>query len=489
MPNIRDYSARVESQGTGQSRKATGEEFGAGVGQAVSGLGGAVTDVGEAINRRQAQEETSRAAVEFSKLHAQKTQEFDDAVQQGTLKTEEFMNKFDEAVGKMSGDYSTRSAQQYFNQTAAEMRGHFLKSSFAGQAELASIKAGADLKDTLSNYSSALISDPSGYEMSKTNFESFIADTVSTGHLPFAEGEKLKAAGRNQLAQAAVRGQIEISPQGAKAQLHEGLWNSDLDGKEIITLQREAETAIGFQREEAERRKKLEKDAIKAEQKQIADGFLTKLEAGTLSSKEVLRSKLDPFGEDGKETFLRLMKAHREGKLEKNSAVFNMLFKRIHLPDGDPNKITEDSALNPYVGKGLDVEWLSSLRGEIAGKGTQEGREESEAWRRLDAIVTAALVKKDAYGQADKDGEAAKAQFLDKARKTVREGRAQGKSIDSMLSPNSKDYVGQNLPVKSFQEKIRNNYNMNRPKPKNPEAVRKSGESAQDFLKRQKGNN
>ncbi len=51
-----------------------------------------------------------------------------------------------------------------------------------------------------------------------------------------------------------------------------------------------------------------------------------------------------------------------------------MLFSRIHLPAGDPNRITSPTQVTPYFAKGVNEAYYKFLKDEIAQQQTDEGR-------------------------------------------------------------------------------------------------------------------
>lgn len=69
--------------------------------------------------------------------------------------------------------------------------------------------------------------------------------------------------------------------------------------------------------------------------------------------------------------------AEREGpggdKIKTNPAVFREVYNRIHAKDSDPNKITSDTQLVPFMGQGLSYDDLQRMRSELQRAQTPEG--------------------------------------------------------------------------------------------------------------------
>jgi hypothetical protein len=260
---------------------------------------------------------------------------------------------------------------------------------------------------------------------------------------------------------------------------------------------------------ERERVKKVEKEALVEAQKKTQNEFLSKLQKNQLTAQEVDKSNLDPFGSGSKDTFFKLIET--EGK-DENSATANDLFRRIHLPEGHPEKIVDENVLNQYViDKKISKSTLTYLRNEIQGQNTEAGKVRSQMQKGLYDFAEQALVKKNPMmGLQDPQGEYNLSRFRAFVNEKLNEAKKAGKSGDELFNPNSKEYVGQHINqfVRSPQEVIKSMLQTSTgaspaaqpqpqggqapvvpattPAPAKPVLVRKPGESAQAFLERRK---
>ena len=175
-------------------------------------------------------------------------------------------------------------------------------------------------------------------------------------------------------------------------------------GQESIALR--AADVEGNRREaEAVR---LSKEAEIATQEAIVQ----KLAANKLTVPDILNSNLRPTGDGSKEHFLNVLRTRSkevaEAPIKTIPSVMLDLFSRVHLPTGDPRKITDEAVLNDaYIKKQLGFEDFTRLRKEVADARTPEG--EKLGKRRNDFITgVAAQIDKSnpLMGKIDSSGKA-----------------------------------------------------------------------------------
>src|SRR5690606_2900911 len=94
-----------------------------------------------------------------------------------------------------------------------------------------------------------------------------------------------------------------------------------------------------------------------------------------------------------KEHYIKMLKTGLSPKeIKTDPAVITDLWRRIHLPDGDPEKITDPAVIESRFGNGLTIENVNALRAEMQGKGTAEGRIEADlkkaVWQTAKSAIT-----------------------------------------------------------------------------------------------------
>lgn len=124
-------------------------------------------------------------------------------------------------------------------------------------------------------------------------------------------------------------------------------------------------------------------------------------------------------------------------------------FQAIHLPDGDPRKITSPDQLYSRVGPNgdLTIAGLEKLRTELISRRTPEG-EAAAAMKKqfLDGAHKMISGADPLLHIRDPKGEEQYLKFLAQVLPAYEEGLGKGKSPAMMLNPDSPDYLGKIIP-------------------------------------------
>lgn len=196
--------------------------------------------------------------------------------------------------------------------------------------------------------------------------------------------------------------------------------------------------------------KKEDEAALKSEQNDL----LLKFQQHKLGATDVANSNLHPFGEGSKNQFFNMLeiqaKEGKTGETKDDQDLVVDLFRRIHLPDGDPNKITDDMALNKYYGNGINkISTMNDLRNETQGQNTEEGAINSQLKKNIVDEAQRALVKANPFtGIMDPNDAAGRAQLSKFTSWFMQQYAAQvhaGKRPMDLLDANSKDYLGRQI--------------------------------------------
>ena len=447
MPVIKPYNVQTSAVGAPEVQQARGAGI---VGDSIANLGQAISGVADVMQKRKEQEDVSNLHVEISKTQSEFTNKYRQELQQGTLDVEKFNQDVQTHFDKLAEGVETRSGRMYFQQAAAELKGHFLEQSAIGSAELAGERAKSNFMQSLNNSSSALLNEPSSFEITNKLQLQGIDNLVKTGGLPAQAAEKLRLESQNQLAKASIRGWIKLNPDIAREQLDKGKWDSHINGEVKDQLYGEIDTQIRANSVQEERMKKQKEEARQQAQLETQNDFLKRMQTGSLSPNDVLNSDLDAFGSGSKEAFIRMIevknKETNEKKITTDSSVFINLWDRTHLPDGDPNKITNENDLNKYFGRGLTVDNINTLRAEIQGKKTIEGGAEAELKKGLMDLAKGKLTRSNPLtGIRDPIGDENYQRYLNSFLKDYAKKRQEGMSPEQLLNPDSKDYLGKNI--------------------------------------------
>lgn len=415
-------------------------------------LGEAVQNTGELMAKRLDQENTSDVTAKMAKANADLAVDLQQTIrtaQPGDKQVfEDYQKRVDETLGKIGDEASTISARQFYGEASARIKGQLTKTAMDGQAELAGIKAVNDYSITVNSLSSAAMADPSSISLQRDLHKKAIENLVNTGQLPRDKALQLEQQGDLAIAKSTVRGWIELDPDYAKKKLKSGEFDSVLGADGKTQLFGEADQAVRAKEIDAERRIREQERVAKQKQQQTQNDFLQGMVDGKLSTKDILASNLEAFGSGSKEQFLNMLKAANspEQRLKTDPDTMITLFNRIHLPDGDPNKLTDENELNNYLGKGLSLTDLNHLRDEAQGKQTEQGRIENDMRNRVIEIAKGKLTKSNPLtGFRDPMGDEQMAKFMVNFMATYKEQRAAGKTAQALLDPQSPDYLGKQI--------------------------------------------
>lgn len=448
-PIVHEYTADANVAGPYETRQARNADTG-GLGSAIAKFGGQAGAVSDVIQKREAQSEITSLNSQMAQAHADFTGNLDDTLQGADPNdsniSEKFMQSYDDQMGQVADNISTPEGRQYFEKANSQMRAHFQIKSMQGQAALAGDNAVQQTTDSINQYSTSLMNDPGSFESIKGLNGMAVQAMVENGVLPENAAAKLTSTANNQFAKAAVRGTISLDPNSAKQQLAGGAWDSYITGDEKYTLQREADQGISAQGIEQKRQQSVADQQKADAQTGTQNQFLQKMVNNQLSTNDVLHSNLEAFGTGSKEQFIKMIQTAQTEGIKTNPVTYQSLFNRIHLPDGDPNKITDENALNSYMGKGLNLTGINQLRGEIQNRKTDTGRDESDLQKTFLDVVKDRLVKSNPIvGLKDPGGEENYLRYMSDFYPAFQAAKKAGKSPTSLLTPGSPDYMGNNL--------------------------------------------
>jgi len=471
MPRIK--IERLDSQSRAPGPVATPDGQSAGAFGFGSASGSALRDIGEGVKKfsdgvleRMEQSEVSALNSDFADAQADFTTQW-----QETLRTakpgdntiaDKFLEDFDKHVERMQEGASTRAGQLYFAKASSEMRSQFAVTAQSAQAELAGQKARLDYTNTVSKLSSSLLDDPTLYGKNVQMHDDALGALVGTKAISPMLAAQLREKGMPDLAQSAVRGRIRVNPRAVEAELASGKWDNVISGDAKHTLYGEARQALSAQKTMADKSRLDQESAKAAAQNARQTEYLKKFYDGKLDIKDVLNDGLlDSFGSGSKQQFLNMAEERNKagGAAKRDSGTVSRLFDQIHLPDGDPKKITDENQLNNYFGtgqgKGLDESALNFLRAEVQGKKTVEGANAAKLKVAMTDAAKDAIVKKDVFGLADPDGLSVYVEYLSDFTKEWQEKVAAGVPARSLVDPKSPEYMGNRfLPYKKNQAQI-----------------------------------
>jgi hypothetical protein len=515
MGVIREYGdARTSAPGPIQRQAYSADMLGAAEGRAMEQMGEAVQGTGELIAKRMDQENTSDVTAKLTKANADLAIDLQQRLrtaQPGDKKVfEEYDKKVEETIGAIGDEATTISARNYFSDASTRIKGQLSKVSYDGQAELAGVKAVQDYTSSLNNLSTAAMADPTSTALQKDLHKKTLENLVATGALPREKALQLETEGNKTLAKSTVRGWIELNPEYAKKKLKDGEFDSDLGADGKAQLLGEVDQAVRAKEIEQERRRTQAERADEKAREVTKSKFVAGLVDNSLDTKSILASNLKS---NEKEHYLQMIKENSRQEIKTNPATMVDAFRRIHLPDGDPEKIVDETELNQLViNRQLSFTDLNRLRDEMQGTQTEAGKIEADMKKQVMEIAKGKLTRSNPLtGFKDPTGDENMARWSAGFFDNYKAMRAKGKSPQELLNPDSPDYLGKNIVqyVRTPQQIMRDMMPKRAKAPTTlsevstgipsanaapgvyrapvaPKMTRNPGESAADFLKRRK---
>ncbi len=251
MPRIRPY----RSQAPAPSPRPVGmpPDIGGG-GRAIARIGQGISAIGQALDLRQEQSETSKLAVEAATADAEITNKWRewqaDADPSDTKLAERFIaEEVDPRLEKIGADIGTRGARATFERLTANLKGKYLVTTSADQANLAAAAAVQQFDAAANTLSSNSFDDPSGFDANLRSLD-IIIDALQ---IPTEKKLELVSDRAKQMAQSTVLGIIRNNPDQALSELYSDRFDQYLTGEDKNSLRNSA----------LEQKRRMDDDALR----------------------------------------------------------------------------------------------------------------------------------------------------------------------------------------------------------------------------------
>lgn len=480
MPQIKEYQQHVEANATTPDKRVYPDAFE----MFPHNAGKGIADVGEVIQQENERDDAANVHVMMAKARADWTTHLQQAAS-GAATNVEMQNATVNVAGdattnppqplvsvgnfadKFSGDLSTylTNAKQnvttgngarLFDSMAASLHGELSEKAMGAQAHLTGLKAVADYNGALNSYRNVLLGDPSQFQSVLKEASEGLGSWVD---IPADQRIKLMEQTSEKLALSAIQGQVRQDPQVALKQLNDGQWDNYLSANGKYMAEHQADQGIRAQQTEQLRAAREQDAQEKRERMSTNNGFLGKFVDGELGTNDVLNSNLQPFGEGSKETWLRMIdKQNADGlkPVKTDASWFQDTFQKIHLPEGDPNKITNEDQLNQaFIDGRVNRTDLQFLRKEVQDDRTPEGQRLNEVKSSFYKMASKQLDKSTLMG-SDPVGAEQAYKFQAYVESLVDDARAKKENPYDLFDPKSKNYAGKYISQfqRSLEEQV-----------------------------------
>lgn len=343
--------------------------LGTDVGRAVSGAGRAVGDIGSALlqrkERQQAQDRKNKStSIETAYDDEQRAYFANESQRTGSdsfgnvERAEKFRKESIERFTKDITDQTLKAEiEGYIQSRSGGMMDSLSRHQLGQRQEVSNQirgqKIGGILKDSFDG------TEP--VEESLLRWEETIRGQRDTGQISEEEAVDIIVDGQQQIATASLDGIVNRNPTAAIELIKDGAYDQYLSQKQIKAFDKEAKALQEAEEKDAKskatEREKAEKDALKEKQREVGNLFVTGIADGSLTNEQILKSVLEPTGENSKEHWLKerekldkkIAKSVDEEWKTKPEVEADLTTRIAENPGG-----VKDSDITDKLGKGLD---------------------------------------------------------------------------------------------------------------------------------------
>lgn len=457
MPVIREYGIQTAAQGPGGINPV------ADYSGVFKGVGGALDAFAQKRKEIEQRQEVSDVQVKLAQARSKWTVEMQERAARAPAGDPEFAQTFTtdftDYLSTQGQDYSTPAGRMAWAEGSAKLTASFAESAGLYQIQSAGAKAKQDYLAALDQNRNALVNDPSQLQQVLESTLSALNDPNGMYALmPADQKAVLERETKNDLAISAFDGVARQNPREALRQLAAGEWDTLVDADKRNALESRANTLMRAQEVEIMRSAAASEKAARLGSKAAMDKYIS--DAFSNDPKFTVQDIAnDPQLQPGdKLTMIGVVeRSTKPDPMSQISHTTSMeLFRRIHLPDGDPNKIVDEKPLNDAYIQGLmgrtDFDWT---RKEFQSARTPEGDMLGKRMSDFFSAIEPQVNPKGMFGlPTDPTGAEANYRFQDMVRRKVNEYKGSGKDPYTLFDPASPDYLGKPETVASFKKTL-----------------------------------
>ncbi len=479
MARIRPYESQLSTQGDLPARNASASDLGgpglANLGDGVQAFGQSMGQVQRFMHEQQSRQEVTDASVALTQLGTELVTEHDTLAKNWKRGDPPLSETFGGIVtarleklrGAENGEerFTTQAGLDTFRTHAAQLVNHFTGLTLRTDAHLAGEAAKEQHRELVDGMGNFLQTHPAYFSLRRDELAAVINDPNGVyGRLTEMQRSDLVRIGSEQLAINAVQGFIRKTPNVALEKLTDPMLKQDeqygwmaqyIPNEKMQPLIHQAQTEVHAQEVERARvtadlnRQRIE--AARTSEAALVEKLALHMDdpkQPMLSARDVLDSNLMGLDPEKGKAMLSLIHAWSKEDpnrpIHTNPVVEHSLFKRIHLPDGDPKKIVDTDAIYQAYERGqLSFTDMDKLRKEVvesrSPEGSVFGREKSDFLKGMEPRIT----KPGPFGvYTDPTTPEQFANFKRDLEQTITEYRKAGKNPRVLFDRNSPEYFG-----------------------------------------------
>jgi len=422
-----------------RSRALTAADFGASAG--LSALGDAARVFGDVL-----QEQEEREAISFaSRVSAAGAEHWSrrlpeaegEAIEGATGFSKMIDDEFEAWQSKALNEAPSSQARELAAERLQRLRTNTFQSAIDIEVRAGRTKRLVDFDQGMHALSVAAFNSPDNSAKYLAQANGDIAAAAATWMPPQVASE-WRSRAEAIITDGAIRGLIERDPETALSALQSGKFDAGLSATKKAGFERDARA---FARNR-EREARVEAERAKAEAQRLAqDNFLQRIldpNASPPTQSEILDSALEPTGPGSKHTYSRMLDDRLNGRQQNVTDPRKYRDRVEAIADG---KITDATSLHGDIGNGLSINDFERLKRQIEQSSNEVGRVDLKLKSRAIKLGKSLISTTSLMGGVDPVGEQRLYAFEFELDEKLRAGEAKGLSFQSMLNPQSQDYV------------------------------------------------
>lgn len=266
MPKIPEYFSQTQAASGAPTRRASGEEFGAGIGRAVGQVANVIGDTGNLAfdyEKRKAEREatayTSKAISEIQLRSLNSLTELQAGRNTQTIESysEDFQKLYDESLKAASDNAPNELAKLALQDRGLEVRTNLVAKANQYQANTKTKLYQNDSIDAVNNLTNSVTLDPDNFQLYAKQAAA-IVDSASV-YMDATELQKFREQSLDGMASAKIKAEININPNTAEALMGKEEFKNSISPAtfQSLTNQINSEKQRRIKEEAALREKKL----------------------------------------------------------------------------------------------------------------------------------------------------------------------------------------------------------------------------------------
>lgn len=439
MPILQNYTAQIAPGPIAGGRRATGEDFGGGIGEAVSGLGDTGRKVSAELELRQQEDETRKALVTSTELRAKYAKELDEATLSGA-DLAPIRERMQADYAKIGEGFATRKGADAVAVYSANANLMFDEQANRIDVQRAVTTARLDGSKFLNNAAALIQSNPLYLKAAEQDADA-LASTFSgiPAHMRAALADDLK----KDLNMAAAVSSARVDPEGTRKKLEAGEWNLSPEQRNMAI--NSADTEMRAKRADESYQRGVEKERRQEANDKARDDLFKGIMSGTARRRDIMDNPdLTPAT---REHMINVLEQRgRElssGAVKTDPITERNLWMAINAPDGTPGKIyTADPIFEAVKAGKMSTDAANRMLSQLAGQKDENGRTIGQKLNGLSSTVGRALSQDPQFAAQPALVAQIQLDFQARVQQKADDLRKAGKDPTEIFNPDSKEYVG-----------------------------------------------